>query len=138
MLFSSFCQNNCSDPKCIFVRRDTYQSHISHLLNRVVKQVPFTPVASQVEGSIPGVLSFFFGVPLFFTSFLHWFHNRVPLGPDIYRVLYCTTYTSGTYLCIQSAAAAAAVALCCYTAVVAATELFVIVRWTVKIVTVVH
>ena len=66
-----------------------------------------------VGDSIPSVLSFYlFGVPFFFTSFLFgavWFHNRVPLGPDIPGIillLYDVSYVWHAF--IQSAAAAAA------------------------------
>ena len=90
--FRIFYQNNCSDPKCLFVRINTCQSDISHLRNRVVKQGAFTHCASHGEGTIPGVLFFNFRCAVFFTSFLVWqrvwFHNPLPLGPDTYYV-YC-------------------------------------------------
>ena len=43
----------------------TYQSDISQVRNRLVKQVVYTPWPSQVEGSIPGVLSYFLCAILF-------------------------------------------------------------------------
>ena len=50
-------------------------------------KVACTPWVAEVEGSIPGALSFFYflGVPFFSISVRHvvcvWFHNSIP-GPD--------------------------------------------------------
>ena len=83
-----------------------------YVRNGVVQQclVAYTPRESEVEGSMPGMLSFFLSCRDCFISFFFnhrhrvWFHNRVPLGAD--TLIICII--PGMYFCIRSAVAATA------------------------------
>ena len=82
--------------------------YCSHVRNRLVEQVAFTPSAVRsLEWSL------FFCCVACFHLFFFWhrvcFHNRVLLGPD---ELYCTTCMPGMNVCMQSVAAAVAAVLC--------------------------
>ena len=57
----------------------------------------------------------FFGAPFFFHLVFVgtvWFHNRVPLGPDVPGIMLLYGVLCTCYVFVQSAAAAAAAAVC--------------------------
>ena len=78
VLFSFFRQY-------LFRSLQSIRMHMGAWIRHWSYKVAFTPWACQVGGSIPEC-SFFFVCRFFWTAFLFgavWFHNRVPLVPDV-------------------------------------------------------
>ena len=100
LCFRFFCQNIYSNPSISYVHMHTriHQSDISHVGNRVVRQVAivFTPRASEVDGSIPGVLSFYLENRLNNSIFLRPWTRR-----EICRCPLSVTIDCGTGLSID-------------------------------------